>query len=1046
MQNSLFSCCFEGLFSENYVRKHYPETDIYKQLKPIDAVRKSIISIFNKNNRTVTKKNEAQLEDDLIKPILQALGVHYIVQVTTSVGSPDYAIFKDEESRERADQRDSKRYEGAIALADAKRWGRPLDRSGGSSLDNNPNAIPAKQIANYISDTGISWGVLTDGQKWRLYCRNVAPVSQSFFEMDLQNAVEDPELFHLFCAVFSGPAFACEAQNYVLNESKNYWSAIGEDLKERAYKALEKICNGFFTNNPKIDIRDIYEASVIFLYRLLFILNAESRGLFQIENTSYSSYSMKNLLPELQGKDLNGLSTYLWSIYPRLQMLFSLINKGDISVGVYRYNGGLFKEEGFGFIPNGFFENNRVPDRFLAEALLLIGFASEKKKTLPKMVDYRELDVRHLGSIYEGLLEFHPRIEDNQIILYTDKGDKKRTGSYYTPDYIVDYIVKNTLKPITDKMRSPDEVLALKVLDPAMGSGHFLVGAVDFIGRRCIELAGEESELNEKDYQRLAVEKCIYGVDINPLAVELAKLSLWLHTIAKDKPLSFLDHHLKLGNSLIGARISDLDSLPSKEKQVSDNQQSIFSIRLSQMMPNIVREVMGILGRATIAIEDIEFKEQLLQAAKEHLKPFITIANLWISSYFGNDVNDDEYRQALDFISTPRKLYEMDKVGTATEISYGNGNNAGMQFFHWELEFPEIYFDERGNYKQNPGFDAVIGNPPYVDVEAKGYFQLYETQKSANLYAYFLERGFNESKVKGRISMIVPLSLVCSSKRKTIREFITMNAGKTSVATFGIRPSKIFPNVDQRTAIIITENNKGNFELYTTKYNRWNSGEEYFLISNLSFIKSSDYIKNGLWPKIGDLTAMSIIDKIFNRKNVIKDFLDSKYPFYFHSVGRYWLKAYTFKPVFKDENGESRESTDLIQLNTNDKLLRDLFVSIINSSLFYFVWNIYSDDFHCNKSEIKNFPIEVNTEKDKNTLHMISLKLKDLMNDYNKNSILSKQNVYGKNVLLQIFKPSKSKHIINDIDLLLSVLYGLNHDETEYLIHYDDRFRMAEDI
>jgi len=1040
MQNSLFSCQFAGLFSENYVENHFPETDTYKKLKPSEKLRNKIISIFNDNIKTVTKKNEAQLEEDLIKPILKALGIYFIVQVTTSIGAPDYAIFKDEESREKADQRDAKRYEGAIALADAKRWGRPLDKSGGTSLDINPNAIPTRQIANYISETGINWGLLTDGQKWRIYNRNVYPVSQSFFEMDLQNAIEDPELFHLFYAIFSGQAFACEAQNFILNESKNYWSAIGEDLKEHAYKALERLCNGFYANNSELDIKDIYEASVILLYRLLFILNAESRGLFQIENKNYKHYSLYNILQDIYKKDLNGLSANLSSIYPRIQTLFQLIDKGDESIGIYRYNGGLFKEEGFLFLPKGFFENYKVPDRYLAEALILIGYVKEKKGEPLKPVDYRELDVRHLGSIYEGLLEFHPKVKDNKIVLYTDKGEKKETGSYYTPDYIVNYIVENTLKPIIDKMKSPEEVLSLKILDPSMGSGHFLVGAIDYIGRRCVEMAGETSELSEKDYQRLAVEQCIYGIDLNPLAVELAKLSLWLHTIAKNKPISFLDHHLKVGNSLIGAKIADLEE-PPKNK---NNQLSIFSIRLNEKMPIIINEVMGILGRATEMIEDIELKENLLQSAKEHLKPFITVANLWISKYFGNDIKDDEYRQALDFISTPNALYKMEKVKIATEISYGDYNNSGMQFFHWELEFPEVYFDEKGNKKKNPGFDVVIGNPPYVDIESKGYWEVYETKKCANLYAYFLERGVTELKSLGLLGMIVPITLVCSSRMVELRNYLENKCGKTFVPTFAKRPSSIFPN-QQRTSIIISEKNEGNFELNTTKYNRWHSGNEIYMISNLNYVESTKLIKNYGWPKIGDDISKRIFEKINKINDRLGNFLSGNIEFYYHSVGMYWLKAYTFKPFFKDENGIIRKSTKLKTLKTSSKILRDIIVSLINSSLFYFFWNIYSDDFDFYKDEIERFPFEYDIDKYGNVYNMLSIKVKELMKSYKDNSFLRTAKIQDKTKIWQEFKPSKSKPILDEIDKLLSGLYGLNNEETEYIIHYDEKFRMSEE-
>jgi hypothetical protein len=229
-------------------------------------------------------------------------------------------------------------------------------------------------------------------------------------------------------------------------------------------------------------------------------------------------------------------------------------------------------------------------------------------------VDYSSLEIRHLGSIYEGILEYRlkvstremaavkdkgkelwlpsgevgkrkilDRVQAGEIFLATDKGERKATGSYYTPDYIVKYIVKNTIEPVIQKKKEEwggvagsghfaDFILSIKVLDPAMGSGHFLVEATDQLARWLVQAwatarpeEAESTEVAEQDIhwaRREVVRNCIYGVDQNPMAVELAKLSLWLTTVASNKPLSFLDHHLRCGNSLIGAELEKLTVLP----------------------------------------------------------------------------------------------------------------------------------------------------------------------------------------------------------------------------------------------------------------------------------------------------------------------------------------------------------------------------------------------------------------------------------------------------------------------------------------------------
>jgi len=1031
-----------GLFSEHYVEKRLPETDMFGRLKPPGEIRDEINRLYGEVKKTVNNKKESQLENDFIRPVLNVLGIQYIVEVTTPAGSPDYAFFPDVESKSQAEARGSKKYEGAVALADAKRWGRDFEGRG-NALDENPNAVPTRQIANYITETGIEWGVLTDGRRWRLYNRNTHPVSQSYFEIDLIEALDDPELFHLFYAVFSGPAFEVGAQKFILDESKDYWAAIGDDLKDRAYEALAQLCNGFYRNDPGADIKDIYEASIILLYRLLFVLHAESRELLPVKNGSYASYSLNGILDEMAKKSSNEWSTKLRSFYSRLEQLFDLINEGDESIGVYQYNGGLFKDGGLPFLPASFFRDNAVPDRYLASALVLVAYAREKKGGEPRRVDYSELDVRHLGSIYEGLLEYHPRLEDGEIKLYTDKGERKATGSYYTPDYIVNYIVENTLGPLTEDIKDPDDVLTLKVLDPAMGSGHFLVGAIDFIGRRCLALAGGEAEVSEEEYRRIAVERCIYGVDLNPLAVELAKLSLWLHTITKDKPLSFLDHHLKLGNSLVGARVDDLAELPKKRKKKSE-QQNIFVIRLKEKLPFVLGKVVQILTCDTTTIKDIEDKEAWLIATKKELEPFLAVADTWVSTYFGNDVSDDEYSEIVGLINMPAKLLERPAVQKAVATSHGDEHRTGREFFHWELEFPEVFFDEKGREKENPGFDAVIGNPPYVVVKDDGFYEKLTTYKAKDTYAYFLERGIGVLSHDGFIGMIVPLSLVCSRKKEPLRIFIEDKCSKVRVPTFAKRPSSIFPMVQQRTSIFFGEKDRKKFRIFTTKYNRWYSGDEKEMISSLDFIDSTLYRLPQGWPKVGDKIGLGVLDKIRTVEGTVGDYLSGEVEFYYHKLGMYWLNAYTFKPLFKDEHGQLRDSTNLGVLYTGNKRIRDFLVGLINSSLFYFYWIVYSDDFHLNKSEISEFPAFVDFKKFGKVYDQISRRVSALMRGFEEHSFLREAR-FGKDVKIwQELQPGKSKNIIDEIDTLLSMIYGLTDEETQFVIHFDERFRLGD--
>jgi len=402
----------------------------------------------------------------------------------------------------------------------------------------------------------------------------------------------------------------------IFEESVRFAKKLEEDIKENIYEALKLLVKGFL-EHPDNDlsryeenIEKIHDNTLILLYRILFIFYAEARELLPTENEVYKSISLEFLKKEIAEKIDNrnillpGSDVY----WDRLKNLFDLINVGSEArkipkdkLFVAPYNGRLFDPDKYPFL-----KDYKVGDSYLAEAINLLARRNNA------FVDYQTLGIRQLGSIYEGLLEYKLKIAEEDLIitkekgkevyqsvkkakesgkkidknkvvkagdlyLVTDKGKRKATGSYYTPDYIVKYIVENTLGPLVEAMKRDvsenggdliEELLSIKILDSAMGSGHFLLEAVSFLAREIVEALGKQGKVDtvgEEDEitwaKRLVVERCIYGVDLNPQAVELAKVSLWLHTVSKDKPLPFLDHHLRCGNSLIGAKIGDVSGV-----------------------------------------------------------------------------------------------------------------------------------------------------------------------------------------------------------------------------------------------------------------------------------------------------------------------------------------------------------------------------------------------------------------------------------------------------------------------------------------------------
>jgi len=785
MQMRLFPYTNSGLFSNHYLETRVKQQlDEWKDDASAKAAFAKLKGIFKKERDLLKTYNEAQLESNFIKPILNdVLGHCFEVQESTFKSSkrPDYAFFPDEQTRREAHKHKGKDdfYKTAIAVGDAKALGTPLSKKS-RSKEAYTYENPSLQIDIYLRETPPEWGILTDGQYWRLYYEKTSHKLDSYFEIDLFDisSRDDLEAFKYFYLFFRLVAFVkvkatskCFLDR-VYEGSIEYAKELGEELKQNVYEALKVLAQGFIAwkdNKLKSDnnaLEAIRQNSLVLLYRLLFIFYAESRGLLNKDHPYYSLDSLKKEIAEKlrRGEKFEKWTPHYWQ---RLKEFFSLINEGSEAKGIPKeelfippYNGGLFDPK-----ENEFLEEKTIGDHYLAIIINLLARARTNGEGLG-FVDYSTLDVRHLGSIYEGLLEYKLRItvedlvaisekgkekwiplhdfkgdlarisEDRrvkagEIYLATDKGERKATGSYYTPDFIVKYIVKNTLGPLLEEKKKlagkdPDELIQeiyrTRVLDPAMGSGHFLVEATDFLARALVEAYGESPrEIAEEDIRwarREVIERCIFGVDLNPLAVELSKLSIWLMTVAKDKPLSFLDHHLRCGNSLMGVRVRDLGTLPTlKQTKAIDKgakgQVTVFDAQFKRNLGELLRVFEKIEATPSDDMKKVqEKKHQYYEIFRPDVRPFIDIANLWLSAYFGNEFGRAEYSElqnklvapAEDWSSAQKQEWFKKGVEIASE----------KRFFHWELEFPEVFFGAR---QKNPGFDAVVGNPPWERVK-----------------------------------------------------------------------------------------------------------------------------------------------------------------------------------------------------------------------------------------------------------------------------------------------------------------------------------------
>jgi Eco57I restriction-modification methylase len=893
----------QQLFSDHYLNVTLPQRPEW-QLLAHDA-RPVLEAVGRIVRAYVPSQNEAQTERDLVRPVLEALGHTFEVQASlkTPDGTkkPDYVFYRDAAglaANKNKTLDETLLQNRAFAVGDAKYWDRPLDvtlKQAGGDLFTNKN--PAYQIAFYVRHSGVEWGILTNGRLWRLYHKDTAHKQDRFYEVDLPALVEanDPEAFLYFYAFFHRTAFEPHPLGLaaLLRESAEYARGVGESLRAQVYDALKHLAQGFldYPSNrlqpEPATLKAIYDHSLIILYRLLFILYAEARELLPLRaSTAYrDEYSLDALKREIARRKLAGATLLpttarLWA---KLKDLFQIINAGSPPLQVATFNGGLFDPARHPFL-----EHYSVGDaRLLAAIDMLARVGGE-------FVDYRDLAERHLGTIYEGLLEYHlqPIFPEGDwtIDLFNNRGERHRTGSYYTPDFVVQYIVAQTLQPVLDaavagKSTNAEKVaavLAVNVADPAMGSGHFPVAAMEYIARYLVDLGvtpddrrpttddrpqetpGSTSVVSgpwpstddrppttddrpqetpgstsvvggpwsvvDSDlayWKRRVAQNCIYGVDLNPLAVDLAKLSLWLATAAKGKPLSFLDHHLRCGNALIGARIAELDHRrpttdgrkrrAAKKPPVVGGPSSVVGTQLSMLDDPDFAHSMGLAVGSMWLIEEtagntiaeVRQQEQLYADLRAALtRKYQQLADVAAARDFGLAVDATLWKGLSDYL-TRAGGFAVPQYATVLEAAHAQA--AAQRFFHWDLEFPEVFFDRHGQpLGERGGFDAVIGNPPYVRQEQlapiKPYLQAAYAETyhgMADLYIYFYQQGLRLLRQGGRMSYIVTNKWLRAGYGEPLRAFFAKESAIEQIIDFGHAP--IFADADVFPCIIVLE-------------------------------------------------------------------------------------------------------------------------------------------------------------------------------------------------------------------------------------------------
>ena len=766
----------------------------------------ALISSFSDFN----EPNEATTEQQLIVPILEALGWnHYLPQqgLQRNEDIPDHVLFPDAAAKEAAASRSSSqaRYLDALLIEESKRFGLRLDDREVMGRSSTPH----RQILRYLataetaSEGRIRWGMLTNGDTWRLYDYKARPRSTGYFEAnlgDILGFVDSDDGLRLFYLLFRRQSFtpqegaADSFLDYALAEGKRYEQRVAGDLSRVVFDEVFPRMVETLAAGPEDDLMKVRDAALVFLYRLLFILYAEDRGLLPVHDPRYDDYGLRkpvrdHIAERMKRDDV--FSSTASNYYDHLTNLFRLIDRGDASIGLPPYNGGLFSSEAAPLL-----DSVRLPDDIIAQVVYELSHTKteEMGEIVRRFVNYRDMSVQQLGSIYERLLERQPARNDHgEITIQPNPYARKDSGSFYTPQELVDLIVERTLKPLAEERlqafeqkskslesdRRPktvrhaelreldpaEAVLDLKVLDPAMGSGHFLVTAVDFLSDYIAHLVEyvpavpkwldggyisplverveairhdilqrardsnwivDESQLSDQAIiRRMVLKRCIYGVDKNPMTVELAKVSLWLHSFTVGAPLSFLDHHLRCGDSLLGMRVAEsaqelrrLAGLSAQSAIAGAEQATEGMQRIEEMSDSDVAEVQ----ESSTLFRGVEDTTAELRGLLDFLHGL-----RWQTAGMTRRSRAEFESPLVEALEQrPADAYQLLASGPRDEEELSEGcqrilasakSIAGREgFLHWEVAFPGVWRNWQDS-RPSGGFDAVIGNPPWDRIE-----------------------------------------------------------------------------------------------------------------------------------------------------------------------------------------------------------------------------------------------------------------------------------------------------------------------------------------
>jgi hypothetical protein len=660
--------------------------------------------------------------------------------------------------------------------------GTPVDRSVAG-----PGDAPATRLLVEARIRGDERAIIVAGRLVRIYIADVTKgfddiaTASSYIELDLD--IISNEWSGLLPLLFSTEAHIAKGSfDQLIEESSRYAVGLRSRFRERVYdKVVGGVAKALYEarGRRKPEAMVLYRATLRLLYQLLFVLYAEDRNLLPLGNSEYRRISLTQTLLSLErrrseGKPFDARQTTLWD---DLFRIFDAVRSGSVEWNIPAYNGGLFEPDLPGQDEAAFLHAIRVPNAALAPLLIDLAFDEDERER--GKVDFGDLGVRHLGSLYEGLLEYSVQIADEDLAegadgsyvpargkdaiivvcgepyLTSPKGERKTSGSYYTPSFVVRRLIDNALLPTLEAHLTRVTALApeaqwnamldFRVVDPAMGSGHFLVDALDAIADRLALFLRENPRISAApvgkareqiteigrefgieslgegigDFEllrRTVMRNCIYGVDLNPMAVELAKLGLWLHAFVPGLPLSYLGHNLRFGNALVGIVGNEIQT------QLGS---TIFGNAVTASLNEALQHARKLVALSDLSLKEIKASERAQEQIEQSTEPLRAAFDAYACRVFAIDSSEPTKRErergkaALEQSDGLQQVLAGQVKGAEKkQIASARRTARELSALHWQLTFPEAFPPE------NPGFDVVIGNPPWeeVTVEELGFF------------------------------------------------------------------------------------------------------------------------------------------------------------------------------------------------------------------------------------------------------------------------------------------------------------------------------------